>query len=88
MKKVENLRTRVKERRETVETLENEFGEMNETIQSYLSLNDSKDVAKDDSTKPGNDRDCLVFHGVKVDNMELVAGINQPLEIKIISGRQ
>ena len=49
MKKVENLRTRVKERRETVETLENEFGEMNETIQSYLSLNDSKDVAKDDS---------------------------------------
>ena len=49
---------------------------MNETIQNYLNMNEShKDVGLIKPVDPDKDRDCLVFHGVKVDEMELVSGV-------------
>ena len=67
MEKIEKLRQKVQEKEEFVGKLESEYEEMNRTINSYIELSSSNEKEGKSEIKKGNEKDCLVFHGVKVD---------------------
>merc|ERR1719189_3054704 len=76
---IDNLKKQVKERENKVSKLENEFDSMSETINNYIEMNRNKDsttrtASRSESRAEKPERDCLVFHGVVVDDMERMTG--------------
>ena len=72
IKRVDNLKRLVGEKASIVDKLESEYEDMNHTINSYLEMNkdqESRSKVKDVKVEK-NDKDCLVFHGVMLDDME------------------
>ena len=75
--KVEGLKREVKEKESIVEKLESEYEIMNETIGSHLRHKDAQagetEGRKVSRSEVKNEKDSLVFHGVQVDDMELMS---------------
>merc|ERR1712038_1745153 len=76
--KVDTLKQLVREREVKVGRLETEVEHMNNTITTYLDLanreNMSTPAGRKESKPEKPEKDCLVFHGVKVDDMERMTG--------------
>ena len=74
---VEVLKKEVKEKESIISKLESEYEVMNETIGSYMRHRETEgqDTERRKPSKPEirNDKDSLVFHGVQVDDMELMS---------------
>merc|ERR1719220_1727974 len=75
--KVEVLKKEVKEKESIINKLESEYEVMNDTIGSYMRHRETEghDTERRKPSKPEirNDKDSLVFHGVQVDDMELMS---------------
>ena len=75
--KVEVLKKEVKEKESIISKLESEYEVMNDTICSYMRHRETEgqETERRKPSKPEirNDKDSLVFHGVQVDDMELMS---------------
>ena len=71
------LKKEVKEKESIINKLESEYEVMNDTIGSYMRHRETEgeDTERRKPSKPEirNDKDSLVFHGVQVDDMELMS---------------
>ena len=75
--RVEGLKREVREKESIVDKLESEYEIMNETIGSYLRHKEGQEGGtegrKVSRSEIKNEKDSLVFHGVQVDDMELMS---------------
>ena len=75
--KVEVLKKEVKEKESIISKLESEYEVMNDTIGSYMRHRETEgqETERRKPSKPEirNDKDSLVFHGVQMDDMELMS---------------
>ena len=75
--RVEGLKREVREKESIVDKLESEYEIMNETIGNYLKHKEGQEGGtegrKVSRSEIKNEKDSLVFHGVQVDDMELMS---------------